>query len=192
MKTPAPLVYEFGPYRLEPDECRLFKQGKPVKLRPKLFVLLAMLVEHHGHMLERDKLLDAVWPDMRVEESNLTVSIRELRKVLGHEQWIETVAGHGYRFAAAVKATQNGCATAHTAMYEMEPTQPGGALPLYSRFYLERDTDQEFRTALARRDSLVLVKGARQIGKTSLLARGLQQAREAGAAIVLTDFQHIT
>ena len=50
-------------------------------------------------------------------------------------------------------------------------------------------TDDEFRAAIARRDSIVLVKGARQMGKTSLLARGLQQAREAGARVVLTDFQ---
>ena len=38
-------------------------------------------------------------------------------------------------------------------------------------------------------DSIVLVKGARQVGKTSLLARGLQQARQAGSCVVLTDFQ---
>ena len=65
----------------------------------------------------------------------------------------------------------------------------GGALPLDSEFYIVRPTDDEFKSAIARRDSIVLVKGARQMGKTSLLARGLQQAREAGAKVVLTDFQ---
>lgn len=68
----------------------------------------------------------------------------------------------------------------------------GGAVPLDSRFYIERPTDAEFRDAIARQDSIVLVKGARQMGKTSLLARGLQQAREAGARVVLTDFQTLT
>jgi serine/threonine protein kinase len=67
----------------------------------------------------------------------------------------------------------------------------GGAVPLDSRFYMLRPTDEEFRAAIARRDSVVLVKGARQVGKTSLLARGLQQARQAGARVVLTDFQSI-
>jgi class 3 adenylate cyclase len=71
----------------------------------------------------------------------------------------------------------------------LEPV--GGAVPLDSPFYVVRSTDGEFRTAIARRDSIVLVKGARQMGKTSLLARGLQQAREAGARIVLTDFQKL-
>lgn len=67
----------------------------------------------------------------------------------------------------------------------------GGAVPLESQFYIGRETDDEFYAAIARQDSIVLVKGARQMGKTSLLARGLQQAREAGAKVVLTDFQKL-
>ena len=70
------------------------------------------------------------------------------------------------------------------------PREPvGGAVPLDSRFYIERPTDAEFKAAIARQDSIVLVKGARQMGKTSLLARGLQAARENGAKVVFTDFQ---
>jgi serine/threonine protein kinase len=68
----------------------------------------------------------------------------------------------------------------------------GGAVPLDSAFYVVRPTDAEFQAAIARRDSIVLVKGARQVGKTSLLARGLQQAREAGAKVVITDFQSLS
>ncbi|NJN05227.1 MAG: hypothetical protein HC814_00795 [Rhodobacteraceae bacterium] len=52
----------------------------------------------------------------------------------------------------------------------------GGAVPLASVFYVERPIDREFKQAISRGDSVVLVKGARQIGKTSLLARGLQHA----------------
>ncbi|MEO7715492.1 MAG: AAA-like domain-containing protein [Capsulimonas sp.] len=68
---------------------------------------------------------------------------------------------------------------------------PGGAVPIQSPFYIERVTDAEFHAALTRGDSIVLVKGARQVGKTSLLARGLQQARSAGASVVTTDFQKL-
>jgi len=71
----------------------------------------------------------------------------------------------------------------------LEPV--GGALPLDSKFYIVRPTDQEFYSAVARHDSIVLLKGARQMGKTSLMARGLQQARKAGARVVLTDFQKL-
>ncbi len=65
----------------------------------------------------------------------------------------------------------------------------GGAMPLDSQFYIVRATDNEFSQALLRRDSIVLLKGARQMGKTSLLARGLQQTRSSGARVVLTDMQ---
>jgi hypothetical protein len=58
---------------------------------------------------------------------------------------------------------------------------------LDSPLYVVRPTDEQFRAAIARKDSIVLVKGASQAGKTSLLARGLQEAREAGARVVLTD-----
>ena len=68
----------------------------------------------------------------------------------------------------------------------------GGAVPLDSRFYIVRPADEEFRTAIGRQDSIVLLKGARQVGKTSLLARGLQQARQAGAKVVLTDLQKLS
>lgn len=72
---------------------------------------------------------------------------------------------------------------------KLEPI--GGAVPLDSRFYIVRPTDEEFLAAIERRDSIVLVKGARQMGKTSLLARGLKLARETGGQVVLTDFQSL-
>ena len=65
----------------------------------------------------------------------------------------------------------------------------GGAVPLGSEFYVNRATDGELRTAITKRDSIVLLKGARQMGKTSLLARGMQFAREQGAKAVATDLQ---
>jgi serine/threonine protein kinase len=71
----------------------------------------------------------------------------------------------------------------------LEPV--GGAVPLDSKFYLVRPADEELHSAVMRLDSIVLVKGARQVGKTSLLARGLQKARKAGARVVLTDLQKL-
>jgi class 3 adenylate cyclase len=68
----------------------------------------------------------------------------------------------------------------------------GGAVPLDSAYYVERPTDDTFRAAIARGDGTVLLKGARQMGKTSLLARGLQQARTAGARVAMIDFQALS
>lgn len=72
---------------------------------------------------------------------------------------------------------------------KLEPV--GGAVPLDSEYYIVRPTDDEFYSAVVRLDSIVLVKGARQMGKTSVLARGLHRARQAGAKVVLTDFQKL-
>jgi DNA-binding winged helix-turn-helix (wHTH) protein len=199
MKQQSRVIYEFGPYRMEPAECQLLRDGQQTTLRPKLFDLLGVLVEHSGQMLTKDELLVAVWPDTTIEESNLTVSINALRKVLG-DDYIETVARRGYRFTAAVRVVETGVSTHNpgpTLNYQTDATSakfefPGGAMPLHSQLYIRRSTDDEFLTAIGRRDSIVLVKGARQVGKSSLLARGLQQAREAGAVVVLTDFQHFT
>lgn len=88
----------------------------------------------------------------------------------------------------AVGTTQRPLTT--DARPRIEPS--GGAVPLQSEFYVVRPTDHEFQTAIARRDSIVLVKGARQMGKTSLLARGLQLARQTGAKVVLSDLQKLS
>lgn len=65
----------------------------------------------------------------------------------------------------------------------------GGAVPLDSEFYITRQADGDLQAAIGKRDSIILIKGARQMGKTSLLARGLQYAREQGIKAVSTDLQ---
>ena len=71
----------------------------------------------------------------------------------------------------------------------LEP--PGGAVPLDSQYYIERPTDAELHSAIERRDSIVLIEGARQMGKTSLLSRGLQRARGKRVKVACTDFQKL-
>jgi len=66
---------------------------------------------------------------------------------------------------------------------------PGGAMPLDSPYYISRAADDEFRQAIARRTSIVLVKGPRQVGKSSLLARALEDARRSRTSVVFTDVQ---
>jgi DNA-binding winged helix-turn-helix (wHTH) protein len=79
----------------------------PVPLMPKVFDVLALLVERSGHLVEKNELLNTVWADTFVEETNITRIIYELRKVLGEDKngnkYIETVAKKGYRFVAEVE-----------------------------------------------------------------------------------------
>ncbi len=185
------LIYEFGSFRLEPDEQRLSCDGKESHLRPRLMALLTEFVKNAGKMLTTDELLDAVWPDAEVQENNLTVSVNGLRRIIGDE-WIETIPGRGYRFAAKV-TVQKACGEESSDCSAATPIlgPAGGAVPLDSPFYIRRSADDQFHAAILRRDSFALLKGAHQVGKTSLLARGLQRARETGATVVLTDFQRI-
>jgi DNA-binding winged helix-turn-helix (wHTH) protein len=197
VRQPA-FLYEFGPFRLDVAERLLSRDGEAVPLSPKAFDLLLALVERQGRLLEKTELMKLVWPDTYVEEANLSYNISLIRKALGDDaegrQFIETVPKHGYRFIAEVRREKAGGAASSaqtiadgTYGADLEPV--GGAMPLDSKLYITRPADEHFRAAIARRDSIVLIKGARQVGKSSLLARGLQQAREAGSRIVLTDLQ---
>ncbi len=100
------LAYEFGPFRLDPAERLLLRDGQVVPLTPKSFDLLVYLVEHHGHLVEKQSLMTALWPDTVVEEANLAYNVSALRKALtdGREdaKFIETVPTRGYRFGAPV------------------------------------------------------------------------------------------
>jgi DNA-binding SARP family transcriptional activator len=104
---------------------------------------------------------------------------------------LPTVVSEGsYPLAGATKKGQadRGVPVSGDRFPTDEPAPLGGAVPLHSRYYMERPVDAELRRALSRRTSIILVKGASQVGKTSLLARGLQQARHSGARVVWTDF----
>src|SRR5580704_7540792 len=98
--------FEFGPFRLEPDEHLLLRDGAPISVSPKTFELLVFLVQNHSRLVTKEQIMQAVWQESFVEEANLTVSISALRKALGEKEesrYIETVPKRGYRFTAPVR-----------------------------------------------------------------------------------------
>ena len=74
--------YSFGRFELYPSEHLLVRDGQAVPLAPKAFDLLFALVSNHGRLLTMETLMKTVWPDSFVEETNLTVNISLLRKIL--------------------------------------------------------------------------------------------------------------
>jgi DNA-binding winged helix-turn-helix (wHTH) protein len=185
------LTYEFGPYRLEVGEYRLLRDGQEVRLRRKVMDFLLVLLRDSRKLWTKEELLDEVWPNTEVEESNLAVCVKELREALG-PQYIETVPGRGYRFAAPATVIRSTFPNEEPLVSPVqEEGPPVGALPPNSRFYIKRATDDLFCSAIDRRDSVVLVNGTTQVGKSSLLARGLERARQSGATVVLTDLQSL-
>jgi TolB-like protein/Tfp pilus assembly protein PilF len=100
-------VYRFGPFVLDVTDRSLKRDGVPVPLTPKLFDLLVALVEGAGRLVEKDALLKKVWPDVAVEEGNLTKGVFSLRQLLDSDdssRYIETIPKRGYRFVAPVIA----------------------------------------------------------------------------------------
>ena len=99
-------IYEFGEFQLDVAKQRLFQNGAPVPVRRKTYELLVLLVESAGELVEKEKILDLVWQDLHVEETNLTQHIYQLRRVLGDttkdQTYIMTVPGKGYIFVKEV------------------------------------------------------------------------------------------
>ena len=102
-------VYEFDEFRLDAKNHRLFRRASNelVPLTPKAVELLLVLIENKGRILTKDDLLERIWGDSIVEESNLSQTIFVLRKVLGENtkepRFILTVPNRGYQFIAPVK-----------------------------------------------------------------------------------------
>lgn len=119
-------TYAFGPFRLEPAERRLTRDGEPVPLQPKQFDTLVVLVASAGGLVQRDEILRAVWGDSDVEEGNLTHHVSALRKALGtgrtDQRYIETVPTRGYRFTANV-TVQDASARATRVGRDREPIE---------------------------------------------------------------------
>lgn len=116
-------TFRFGRFVLVPAERLLLADGNPLALTGKAFDLLVALVRQPGHLLTKDELLQAVWPDVVVEEVNLSVNVSALRKVLGAApagEWIETVPRQGYRFNSAVEVGD----VATTSTIARRPEEP--------------------------------------------------------------------
>ncbi|HRH43306.1 MAG TPA: winged helix-turn-helix domain-containing protein [Pyrinomonadaceae bacterium] len=99
--------FEFGEFLLQADKKILLRQDKPVPLTPKAIQLLLVLVENHGQVVSKEELMQIVWTDSFVEESNLTFTVSLLRKALGEDKqnlkFIETIPKRGYRFVSDVR-----------------------------------------------------------------------------------------
>ena len=93
-------VLRAGPLELDRARRQATFQGNSVELSPREFDLLTYLAEHRGEVLERDRMLNAVWGvSFYGDDNNLEVYIRYLRRKLGdtERQLIQTVRGVGYR-----------------------------------------------------------------------------------------------
>jgi DNA-binding winged helix-turn-helix (wHTH) protein/Flp pilus assembly protein TadD len=147
--------YEFGNFRIDLIEHCLLRDGFPVPLAGKVFDTLRVLVEHGGRLAEKKRVMQEVWADTFVDESNLSQNIYTLRKVLGEtedgQRFIETVPRRGYRFVASVREVH----VNHAVTEEAQPRftiEPGWIKAhnfyLKGRFFWNKRTEVGLKKAL--------------------------------------------
>jgi TolB-like protein/tetratricopeptide (TPR) repeat protein len=109
MEPQGGTTFEFGAFRFNPAERVLYRGAERVPLSPKVADTLLVLLTHHGRVVEKNELIELVWPDTFVEEGGLARNISALRKALGDDAegsvHIETIPKRGYRFVAPLGKT---------------------------------------------------------------------------------------
>ena len=99
-------AYEFGPFRLDLQAGELWRGNERLRIRPKVFRLLVVLIENRGTLLTKDTLLEQVWGDVAVSETSLSRTVADLRGLLqdgsDDPRYVQTTPKRGYKFVAAV------------------------------------------------------------------------------------------
>ncbi len=186
MSHKSKLLYEFGPFRLDTAERLLLRVVEVVPLTPKAFDLLLVLVERHGHLVEKEELMKTVWPDSFVEEANLSYTVSAIRKALGNgaegQRYIETVPKRGYRFVAPVRE--------RTGESELVGSEVPALQPKTREENGARTTQDVAPTATLGAERLARTFGRHKVGAAAVtvalvafLAVGLQRLLSPGKAI---------
>jgi TolB-like protein/DNA-binding winged helix-turn-helix (wHTH) protein/Flp pilus assembly protein TadD len=131
MQAPQPpLIREFGDFELDATRRLLTGRpdGRPVEITGRVLDALIYLVERPGQLIDKRALIEALWPNVVVEDGNLTQTIHALRRVLGEKagehRYIATVPGRGYQWVAPV-STRSVAATPPVA----QPVAPVAPAP---------------------------------------------------------------
>jgi TolB-like protein len=141
-------IRRFGPFRLDAETQILFCGGEPTMLGQRAVALLWLLLEHAREPVSKDALIEAAWPGLAIEDSNLTVQIAAMRRVFeeaaGGAGWIETLPRRGYRYVGPEVSTGK---APHDASVPMSPSltlpdKPSIAVLAFSN--LSGDPDQEY------------------------------------------------
>lgn len=139
-------ILEFGPFRLDADAGILFHGAEPTSLGQRAVLLLAFLVWRAGAPVSKDELIEAVWRSQAVEDSNLTVQIAAVRRMLadisGETHWIETLPRRGYRYIGPSVRMSDHASAASDAQRLTLPEKPSIAVLPFSN--LSSDAAQDY------------------------------------------------
>lgn len=99
----------FGDFLFDEEQRELTRCGESVRLSPKAFDLLGVLISRRPRAVRKEELFECIWPDTIVEQANLNNLISEIRRALSDDQRsiIATRSRYGYAFTAPITDEQN-------------------------------------------------------------------------------------
>jgi len=183
-------LFVFDRYRLDEQERQLLLGTQVVPLPPKVFDLLAVLVQNAGRLLPKQDLLDRVWSGVAVEEGSLTRGISSLRQVLGStengQDYIQTVSKRGYRFISQVRETTDDELDGPRLGIPLPPSLLATAVVDFIGREAELGQMQDvWQRAKEGRHQLVLVAGEPGIGKTRLSLEFARSRAAEGTTVLM-------
>jgi len=178
-------VVEFGLFRLWPARRFLTRDGVPVPLGDRAFDILVALIDAAPGIVDKDRLIERVWPGLFVEEGNLRVQMNQLRKALGDgERYVQTVPGRGYCFVAPVARSKVKAKIGAGKTY----TPDGTNLPRYLTDIIGRQDELAELKARLEQHRLVTLTGPGGVGKTRLaIELGWRRLPDFPAGVWLVD-----
>jgi TolB-like protein/tetratricopeptide (TPR) repeat protein len=166
-------TYTFGALRLDAQASMLFRDGRSTMLGQRTGALLRTLVERAGEPVSKDALIEAAWPGLAVEDSNLTVQMAALRRAIeeagGEAGWIETLPRRGYRYVGpAVGRVESSGAGDHETESAVSGPHDRPAIAVMPFDNLSDDPAQDYFT-----DGMVedIINGLSRIKWLSVIAR---------------------
>lgn len=171
MSSPSKLVFRFGPFVLDARRRTLTRAGAALAVTPKALELLLFLVERRDTVVEKDAILQGLWPNTVVEEGNITVTMSALRRVLGESRadhrYIVTIPGRGYQFVAEVETAGDEGVDETVGSPAAVPTEPPAVTPEPPRPIAARHEVRAAAWVLAAAAAVAIVVSAAPYGTTS-------------------------
>lgn len=171
--------YQCGDFLVDLGNRRFLHQGREVALEPRVFAVIAQLLQRSNELVTRDQLLDTVWGHRYVTPSTLNRLIGLARRAFGDDvsepRYIQTVHGAGYRYVGPVTSTD-----AETLNVRARFEPPFAArLPARIEALVGREVEVAMLIGLIEKNRAVTVLGAGGMGKTRC---ALEAARRAAPA----------